>query len=829
MKEMRGGCNKCGGPHPSLDCDDKPMGGPKEEEENYSFGGYRGNYYGFMITNPQDPRVHSLAIPKPIQNLQHQTINLTDHHLIQNEHVNAVFTRSGKTYDPPVNPNAKPAIFLNDSEDEADEVMKEAEPLPKKPTHADPPPLKAYKPNNSYSQCLHKENIEAQYAKFLEMMKEVRINVPLVDVLDGMPNYGKLLKDLVSNKSKMKQISAAFLTEECLAILQNKLPPKLGDPKVLRSLANSQTQINLKPTRMSIRLANHTYQYPMGVAENMLLQVGKFLFPVGFVILQIEEDEKVPLILGRPFLHTADAIIIVENKELNLVTREDRATFLIDKAMQHSHLNDDTCFRMDVIDEVTKDELDALLDDSKPFLSTSEKISETLLDKEFKEFMTRNVQEDEVKDDLKELPPKDELRIKTSIQDLPTDIEMKPLSKHLEYAFLEENSLLPDDVKPVSQRQRRLNPNMKKVVKKEIIKILDAGIIYAIEDNPWVSPVHCIPKKEGMTVVKNEDNELVPTRTVTGWRVCIEYRAENVTADHLSRLEKPNLKELREEEINDEFPNEFLMSISTDEKKVREAEALPTNDARVVINILKNLFSRFGIPKALISDRGTNFCNRQMEKILKKYGVHHRIATTYHPQTSGQLHELDELRLQAYENSKLYKARTKAFHKKKLRVRKEFKARDKVLLYNSKYKFKAPKLISKWYGPFIVKHGYPFGYVELYDKHGGSFIVNGHCVKLYHDEEQLNELTTKEIHLMCEEGILKAIPFMSSFLANYRETMPWELEKPYIYSVVENTCNEAKLYDLDETGKGIVIENILYVPSKGISLKKKWKGTTESG
>ncbi|GKE54380.1 reverse transcriptase domain-containing protein [Tanacetum coccineum] len=98
---------------------------------------------------------------------------------------------------------------------------------------------------------------------------------------------------------------------------------------------------------MSIRLANHIYQYPMKVAENMLVQVGKFVFPVDFVILQIEEDDRVPLILGRPFLHTADAII------------------------RHPHVNDDTCFRMDVIDEITEDELDALLDDSKPFLNTS--------------------------------------------------------------------------------------------------------------------------------------------------------------------------------------------------------------------------------------------------------------------------------------------------------------------------------------------------------------------------------------------------------------------------------------------------------------------------
>ncbi|GKE12897.1 hypothetical protein Tco_1416448 [Tanacetum coccineum] len=103
------------------------------------------------------------------------------------------------------------------------------------------------------------------------------------------------------------------------------------------------------------------------------------------------------------------------------------------------------------------------------------------------------------------------------------------------------------------------------------------------------------------------------------------------------------------------------------------------------------------------------------------------------------------------------------------------------------YKFKAPKLRPKWCGPFIVKHGYPSGYVELYDRHRGSFIVNGHRVKLYHDEEQLNELAIQAIHLMCEDGRMKAIPFMAPFPANYRETMPWASEKPYIYNVVENT------------------------------------------
>ncbi|GKB02274.1 hypothetical protein Tco_0830363 [Tanacetum coccineum] len=116
--------------------------------------------------------------------------------------------------------------------------------------------------------------------------------------------------------------------------------------------------------------------------------------------------------------------------------------------MQHSHSNDDTCFRMDVINEVTKEELDALLDDSEPFSTTSKKINESSLDHEFKEFMEIKIkeipeQEEEVEDNFEELPLEENLRIKKSIQDPPTDLVMKPLPKHLEYAFVEKDSLFP--------------------------------------------------------------------------------------------------------------------------------------------------------------------------------------------------------------------------------------------------------------------------------------------------------------------------------------------------------------------------------------------------
>ncbi|GJW18161.1 reverse transcriptase domain-containing protein [Tanacetum coccineum] len=146
---------------------------------------------------------------------------------------------------------------------------------------------------------------------------------------------------------------------------------------------------------------------------------------------------------------------------------------------------------------------------------------------EFDEFMAMTaVENSESKFDTEE-PPFEKItintdyKIKTSLEEPPTDLELKPLLNNLEYIQL------LDDKKPVVQKQRRLNPNMQEVVKKEIVKLLDTGIIYPIADSPWVSPIHCVPKKGGITVVTNENDELVPTRTVTGWRVCIDYHKLN--------------------------------------------------------------------------------------------------------------------------------------------------------------------------------------------------------------------------------------------------------------------------------------------------------------
>ncbi|GJW86153.1 reverse transcriptase domain-containing protein [Tanacetum coccineum] len=269
-----------------------------------------------------------------------------------------------------------------DSDDEDEESSPQPEPQTLKPVK-ETPTLKPYKPRISYPQRLRKKEMEAQYEKFPDMIRAVRINIPLVDVLAGMLNYGKFLKELVSNKHKLEQISSAFLSNESSAMIQNKVPPKLGDPisflipctfsKTLscNALADLGASINLMSYSLYAKLSLET------------LKTNKN-----------EQDSKVPLILGRPFLHTADAVIRVKQKQLNLGVGMERMTFSVDSAMKHSYSNDDTYFSIDVIDEILKEDFDALLDEGSKILYSIEgtPLEDKIFD-EFDEFIAMNIKE----------------------------------------------------------------------------------------------------------------------------------------------------------------------------------------------------------------------------------------------------------------------------------------------------------------------------------------------------------------------------------------------------------------------------------------------------
>nr|GEU41741.1 reverse transcriptase domain-containing protein [Tanacetum cinerariifolium] len=533
-----------------------------------------------------------------------------------------------------------------------------------------------------------------------------------------------------------------------------------------------------------------------------------------FVVLDFIADPRVPLILRRPLLSTAHALIDVYEGEIILRHDEQSLTIKCGDTPSILYNNFESLNKVDLID------------------ATCEEYSQEVLGFSDKDFLPK------IHKDLKVIEPKEN----KSSNDEPPEVELKELPPHLKYVFLGDNNkwpviiakdlsvdektalikvlksrkqaiawkisdikgidpkfgshkiLLDEDYEPKVQSQRRVNPKIYDVIKKEVEKLLDAGLIYPISDSPWVSPVHCVPKKGQMTVVTNDENKLVPTRLVTGWRTprneyycfldgfsdhsTLKYQfakkdakarllrwilllqefdfkvvdtkgAENYAADHLSRLVNPYENVFDPKEINEIFPLEAISKLSHHDqstpwftdfanyhagkfiikgirptgghyganytaKKVFdsgfywptiykdafelvkncdscqrqgkisykdempqneiqvceifdvwgidfmgpfpiskgnkyilvavdylskwvEAKALPTNDARVVVKFLKSLFSWFGTPKAIISDRDNNFCNDQFAKVMSKYGVTHRLSTAYHPQTSGQM------------------------------------------------------------------------------------------------------------------------------------------------------------------------------------------------
>ncbi|XP_073033769.1 uncharacterized protein [Primulina eburnea] len=326
----------------------------------------------------------------------------------------------------------------------------------------------------------------------------------------------------------------------------------------------------VKPTTITLQLANWSLTYPHGIVEDVLVKTDKFIFPADFVILDMEKDQDAPLIFGRPFLATGKALIDVHKGELTLRVGGEAVIFNIYKAIKG---NDEvsTCKSIDIVEScvaeidishTVKDPLEICLSSAVSRVGNDDwKLREQLLALEelpkVKEAAHENLEEDKCSEII------------------PSSPVLKELPSHLCYAFLGENSTYPaiisssltldekekllrvlrkfktafgwsiSDIKRISpticmhsilmeesyapylDHQRRLNPAMKEVVKNEVLKLLNAGVIYAISDSSWVSPMQVMPKKGGITVVKNENDELISTRTVTGWRVCTDYRKLN--------------------------------------------------------------------------------------------------------------------------------------------------------------------------------------------------------------------------------------------------------------------------------------------------------------
>ncbi|GJY43419.1 reverse transcriptase domain-containing protein [Tanacetum coccineum] len=505
-----------------------------------------------------------------------------------------------------------------------------------------------HQPPIPYPSRLNKEKLQGkddiQIHSFLQMFKKIHFNISFSEALAHMPKFAKMIKDLLTNKEKLLEIANTPVNENCSAVILKKLPEKLGDTgrflipcefhglESCMALADLGASINLMPlsvwktlslpelstTQMTLELATRTVAIPAGIAEDVFVQVGKFTFPADFVVVDYEVDPRVPLILGRPFLRTAHALVDVHGEKLTLRVGDEELIFNVESASKHPQKHsDNSIHKVDILDTTCEDHVhevlnfqksintmsgsptlssdpmnislspsltpfgdsDFLLEETDAFLSLDDSIPPGIDDDTYDSegdilFLERLLNDDPTPD----LPPtphpvcliNDAEKIKSSIDD-PPDLELKDLPSHLEYAFLEGTSKLPviiakdlkreekeqllkvlkshkraiawkisdirginpnfcthkilmeDDFKPAVQQQRRVNPKIHEVIKAEVIKLLDAGLIYPISDSPWVSPIHVVPKKGGMTVVTNENNELIPTRLVMGWRVGIDY------------------------------------------------------------------------------------------------------------------------------------------------------------------------------------------------------------------------------------------------------------------------------------------------------------------
>ncbi|GJR65167.1 reverse transcriptase domain-containing protein [Tanacetum coccineum] len=1087
------------------------------------------------------------------------------------------------------------------------------------------------------------------------------MELPSTEDIQPPPLVQEQTKDKEPIEEPSIVVNKAPLNENCSAVVLKKLPEKLGDPgrflipcdfsefDSYLALADLGASINLMPlsiwkklqlpglteTKMVLELADRTISKPTGVAENVFVKVGKFYFPADFVVLDFIADPRVPLILGRPFLRTAHALIDVYEGEITLRNDDQSLTLKCGDAPSISYNNLESLKKVDLIDvtceEYSQEVLgfsdsvaynnpspyyDPIVSTSSPTLTPFDE-SDFLLFEEADAFIAIDDEQISTEIDATYYDPEGDILILEALlnndplphpnhgdylPELQKDLKVvEPQKSSLEYAtsyepkveipeylrisnpeFCSHKILLEDDYQPSVQHQRRVNPKIHDVIKKEVEKLLDAGLIYPISDSPWVSPVHCVPKKgvfgdsfssclanldkmlkrcedtklalnwekshfmvkEGIvlghkisrkgievdkakvdvisklphpTTVKgirsflghagfyrrfikdfskisrpmthllekntpfifSEDCILAfqtlkkklteapiliapnwdqpfeimcdasdyAIGAVLGQRIEKHFRpihyasktmteaesnytttekemlavvyafekfrsylimnksvvytdhsalkylfnkkdakarllrwvlllqefdfkvidtkgAENYAADHLSRLENPYENVFDPKEITETFPLEtlnvvtshddqntpwfadianyhagnFLIKGMTSQQKRKffkdikhyfwddpylfrtcadqiirrcvfgqealeilkachegptgghhsanitarkvfdagfywptiykdayelikscdacqrqgkisqrdempqnaiqvceifdvwgidfmgpfpssrgnkyilvavdylskwvEAKALPTNDARVVVKFLKSLFSRFGAPRAIISDRGTHFCNDKFDKVMSKYGVTHRLSTPYHPQTSGQvevtnrglkrilertvgenraswsdklddalwafrtayktpigfelehkaywalkhanfdlktagdhrklqLNELSELRDQAYENSLIYKEKTKKLHDSKIKNR-IFNIGDQVLLFNSRLKIFSGKLKSRWSGPFTITEVYPYGTAKLSNTDGSNFKVNCHRLKHYY-------------------------------------------------------------------------------------------------
>ncbi|GKV16994.1 hypothetical protein SLEP1_g27554 [Rubroshorea leprosula] len=289
----------------------------------------------------------------------------------------------------------------------------------------------------------------------------------------NLDNYAKFLKEIHANKRKLEEFVIVKLNEECSAILQNKLPPKLKDPGSFsipciignvnfdKALCDLGASINLmpfhvfrklgsgepSPTTVSLQLADRSIKYPRGVVEYVLVKVDKFIFPVDFIVLDMEEDFEMPLILGRPFLATGRALIDVQQGKLSLRIHDEEIVFNVFDAMKNCDHDGSAVLRIDVVDNVVAENFNASrLDD--PIDNCIVNALDVKVDSANNNILEAAAilgekchRQPQKGGNFLPLDAPSTVTIKPSKEEPPT-LELKPLPSQLKYVYLDDSNTL---------------------------------------------------------------------------------------------------------------------------------------------------------------------------------------------------------------------------------------------------------------------------------------------------------------------------------------------------------------------------------------------------
>nr|GEU41905.1 reverse transcriptase domain-containing protein [Tanacetum cinerariifolium] len=378
-----------------------------------------------------------------------------------------------------------------------------------------------------------RDQANEQIEKFYEIFKEMSFEISFTDALIIMPKFASTPKALIGNKEKLRM-------DVCLALANLSASINLMPLSVWEGLSLSE----LTPTCMTLKLADRSVFKPIGIAKDVSVKVGVFHFSADFMVVDFEPDPRVPLILGRCFLKTDRALIDVHKGELTLhTTANGNPTPYDDPIVSTTSptltpFGDSNFLLFEEADAFLGLEDDPNSPEFNPFYYDPERdillLKAILNSKPLPPLPNHKQYMPSYKKELKVCEAKTG---KSSVNE-PPDVELKDLPSHLEYAFLEGDNKLPviiakelgDEensalIKVLKSYKRAIAWKLSDI--QEVEKLLDLGLIYPISDSRWVSPVHCVPKKGCFTVVENEENELILTRLVTGWRVWIDYRKLN--------------------------------------------------------------------------------------------------------------------------------------------------------------------------------------------------------------------------------------------------------------------------------------------------------------